>query len=391
MRQATHSHSLSTSSSMSSTLTNIILKGFLVAYLKYDTPCYPIFNGWCYLIAVTDGAGIGLAFLQVYHLWKIFFSDRHILRSLKSKHQQRVEERRIRKTNRRNEKMYRKQRQSQSRRNPTVPMRPDAAYMPRSYDIPMDDMEACAAEYPQPGSQHYAMNHGWSTEMGSTATAGYQREEKPRKKRKTQRRKSKKETRVKPAVYSSNHQEIPDPAFTQANTGNEHHHLSPNNPEERPRKDERAVHRVEKMGESLCAEQGVILDHSGPRSPPRTYRGYDSSLPGPDAAPSIHKAATDERIRRREHEVQVHQVRGVSPLSSSGNFNHLSSQERALLEPSPCSSFGLLTPPPTPPPPVARKPIPRKPVPRKPIPRKPVPSKPIPRSQFLLRQFRRPS
>lgn len=331
LRQGKHDPPLSISSNMSSTLTNIISKGFLVAYLKPDAPCYPIFNGWCYLIAVTDGAAVSLALLQIYHLWKIFSQNRDLLHYLKSMHKLRVEERKIRKDERRirkemkrrNEEMFRARIQSQSYRYPAEPMRPDAAYIRRSYDTLMDDVESQTTKSSRSGSQRHAVNHGWGPKTGKPAAPVYMHGALQTDNRGIPIQQGRGEHWPQTRVYSNNRQELPNPAFAQTTVGNPYDRPLPNPPGQRPRTNG----HTERMDGQGRRETRYVSGHLTPDPSPGTHQRDNRSNRAPSVAPSTRTTATHASSRQR------YRAPSVADMDYDEDWAYVTARE----PPSPCS------------------------------------------------------
>lgn len=304
------------SSSLCQTFTYIIPKGFLVTYLVKDTPCYPISTQWCYLIAVTDGFALVLGALQIYHLREIWLSYRIVMPPLKKEHQRKAKERRDQKMQEQRSQtqtVYSEERQRQDHQYSAPLSKPEEAHLPREYEVATVRIEDRDRQHPEPDSQRYATNQSWRSEPGATSHQTSSR----RKRGKNEyapplQRRDEQSSQQHVPLDSARH--LPEPTFTHPSASNLQYQRSPGN-----------------------TSRGKQISYD-PATPPRSRNKSPSSSPGAFLTPSIQRAATGTSSHGSRRHPQEHLLPEVSPLSSYEDLSRLTPRERALREPSLCST-----------------------------------------------------
>lgn len=334
-----------TPSSLRPPLAYTIPKGFIREYLIKDAPCYPISNQWCYLIAVTDGFVLLLGVLQFYQLWVLICSYGDIMPPLKAKHREKAKKTKKKNPKRRQRKpqedaMSKRETKRRARRHSPHLLEPEKAYIPPSYDIEMASMEGWDQRHPQTNLQHHARHHAWPSKTGTSTTVSHQ----------TSSRRKRGNDRYDPSLQGRNRQPVqgtvfmstarhqPGPAFTHPSAPRTQYHRSPSNTSRRKQiiADTTGARTAPKI--IPYPETDTILDHRNPPSLPRSKHRSPSSRPGASVAPSIHRTVTVASSHRSRRHLEEHHVPEVSPMSSYEDLSRLTPHERALVEPSICSS-----------------------------------------------------
>lgn len=283
------------------------------------SPCYPISTQWCYLIAVTDGFALAFGALQIYHLRVIWLSYGTIMPPLKTEHRRKAKERRDQKMQEKRsqmENLYQEERQRQAYQYSAPLSKPEEAHLPQQCEVATVRIEDRDRQHPKPESQRYATNQSWRSEPGASTATRHQTSSR-RKRRKNEhapplQRWNEQSAQQSVPLGSARH--LPGPTFTYPSASNLQYQRSPG---------------------KTSREKQVSND---PASPPRSRNRSPSSRPGAFLTPSIQRAATGASSHRSRRHPQEHLLPEVSPLSSYEDLSRLTPRERALREPSLCST-----------------------------------------------------
>lgn len=204
----------------------------------------------------------------------------------------------------------------------------------------MASMEGWDQRHPKADLQHHARHHAWPSKTGTSTTVSHQTSS--RRKRGNDRYDPSLQGRsrqpVQGTVFMSTARHQPGPAFTHPSARRTQYHRSPSNASGR-----RQI-VADTTGTRTAAriipypENHTILDHRSPPSLPRSRHRSPSSRPRPSVASSIHRTVTVASSHRSRRHLEEHHVPEVSPISSYEDLSRLTPHERALVEPSICSS-----------------------------------------------------
>lgn len=314
-----HSPFQSMSSSLCQTFTYIFPKGFLVTYLLKGSPCYPISTQWCYLIAVTDGFALVLGALQIYHLREIWLSYRTVMPPLKAEYKRKAKERRDQKMKEKRSQMQRvhqEERQRQAHQYSPPLSKPESVHLPRGYEAATVRIEDRDRQHPEPESQRYATNQGWRSETGASTSTSHQTSSR-RKRRKNEYAPSpqrRNEQSAQQRVPLDSARPLLEPTFTHPSASNLQYQRSTGKPS---------------LGKQTSYD---------PAPPSRSRNRSPSSSPGAFLTPSIQRTTTGASSHRSMRHPQEHLLPEVSPMSSYEDLSRLTPRERALREPSLCST-----------------------------------------------------
>lgn len=266
---------------------------------------------------------------------------------LKEEHERKAKERKEKNPKRRQqnvleEAMSERETERQARQHLPRVSKPEKAHIPQSYDVEMASMEGWDQRYPQldPQLETHGRHHGWGSKTGPSTTASHQ----------TSIRRNRSNDGYPPSLQERNGklvkgngtsisaQHLPSPAIAHPSAPRPQYHQSPSNASRRKQivgdtAGTRAVARI-----TPYPENNMILDHRSRPSLPRSRHRSPSPRPSASVAPSMQRTVTVASSHRSRRRLEENHMPEVSPLSSYEDLSRLTPHERALVEPSICSS-----------------------------------------------------